>query len=482
METSTIAAIATPFGTGGIGIIKVSGTAAIRIARSIFSPRGFASAQASSKAQTFQKTKQADSAEKLFGGEFKAHHLYHGYILDPSNGQIIDEVLLSVMKAPRTYTREDVVEINAHSGLCALQAILNLVLRNGARLAEPGEFTKRAFLNGRIDLTQAEAVIDLINARTQKELQIANSLLSGSMRAVVLEVRRVLREVMAEIEAGIDFPEEIEADTAKMRIRIQEEVIGSLQKLLEDYRGGAIVRQGLKVAIVGKPNVGKSSLMNQLLQKERVIVTEAPGTTRDLIEETFNLKGIPMIVTDTAGLHETLDPVELLGIQKVHDYIEQADMILFMVDISRALDDKDLAIYRRIANKNVVLVQNKVDLVPQEYNLKLPDEWQNLPHEKVSALFRQGIERLMQMIFTRAVGESGLDLDNRIVPNSRHAHALQKSLQAASVAEKGIKAGVGSELIALDIQEALSRLGEIIGATATDEVLDQIFSQFCIGK
>jgi tRNA modification GTPase len=296
-EPDTIAAIATPGGRGGIGIIKISGLQSFPIARSIFRPAD----------SDLRLGSPAEADPKFEQLEFESHRIYYGHIVDPDNGRPLDEVLVSTMKAPRTYTREDVVEINAHGGAVVLHAILKLVLKKGARFAEPGEFTKRAFLNGRIDLTQAEAVIDIINARTQKNLELATGQVTGRLRRMLVSVRGELTDLLTRLEAAIDFPEDVEEliDPGETARTVEKEVVTPLKRLIRNYIDGHIFRDGLSVAIVGRPNVGKSSLLNQLAKKDRAIVTAIPGTTRDIIEETLNIKGIPVIVSDTAGVHKT---------------------------------------------------------------------------------------------------------------------------------------------------------------------------------
>ena len=388
------------------------------------------------------------------------------------------------MKAPNTYTREDVVEINAHAGGVILSAVLELVLQNGARMARPGEFTQRAYLNGRIDLAQAEAVIDLINARTEKELLIASRHLDGDMGKAVETLRRQLRDILVEIEAVIDFPEEMGDgfDFKKEKDILQKKVINNINDLIDRYRRAQVYREGLRIVIIGKPNVGKSSLMNRLLQRDRVIVTPVPGTTRDSIEETIDLNGIPVILADTAGLHDTEDPIELLGIKKVHEYIEKAKLLLFVVDLSETLTKQDRDIYRKIKRKEIILVQNKADLVPADFDMDMPQSWKFGHKIRTSALYNQGLDQLRNAIEKNGLREEKIDLSDQIIPNLRQRQALEKSLSAAMSAHKGFDAQLSPELVAIEIKEALNVLGEISGTTASDEILDQIFSRFCVGK
>ena len=423
--------------------------------------------------------------EETADQSFCSHQLYHGYIADKETGKTYDEVLFTVMRAPYSYTREDVVEIQAHSGFVALSGILELVLKKGARLAEAGEFTKRAFINGRIDLSQAEAVIDIINAKTQQSLEIAANQISGNLGVQIQAIRDALMNILVEIEAGIDFPDSVGEiiDANHIITGIRSEVINPLKEMLSRYEHAHVLRDGLKLIVVGKPNVGKSSLMNRLIQKDRVIVTHIPGTTRDLVEETINIHGIPVIVTDSAGLHETNDPVEVIGIQKTHEYIVQSDLVLFMVDVSRDLTEADFQIYDRIKNKRAILVFNKSDIVKDGgYRLDIPPQWRDLPNVKTSALYNWGFETLKELIAKICLGESGFDTRNVIIPNIRHKQALERSIQASESAVMGIQEGTMFELVAIDIQEAIDSLGEITGVGAREDVLDQIFSRFCIGK
>ncbi len=471
MKQDTIAAIATPVGSGGIGIIKISGRDALSIAAAIFQKTG--------DAPDGSRTTQAHLAAAR-----QSHRLYHGHIVDPENGRVLDEVLISEMSAPHTYTREDVVEINTHSGHVVLAATLELVLKQGARLAEPGEFTKRAYLSGRIDLTQAEAVVDLINSRTDKALEIAASQIRGDLKQKVETIRDILLESLTEIEAAIDFPEDVEdiIKDGKAVAVIANKAIEPLKELIQQYKEAHILRDGIKMVVVGKPNVGKSSLMNRLIQNDRAIVTSIPGTTRDLIEETLNIGGIPVVVADTAGLHETDDPVEVIGIQKTEEYINRSDLVLFMIDASEPLAREDHRIYETIHNKRSILVVNKIDLVNHKYGPDLPDTWEQTPAIKISALYGEGLGALKDLIAKTAMGEFQLEAENVTIPNLRHKIALERCLQLTASAVEAINNKTPFELIAIDIQEAIDALGEIVGLTTREDVIDQIFGRFCIGK
>ena len=471
MEQDTIAAVATPVGSGGIGIIKISGRDALSIAEAIFQKTG--------NAPDGLRTTDAHLVAAL-----QSHRLYHGHIVDPENGSVLDEVLLAKMLAPHTYTREDIVEINTHSGHVVLAATLELVLKQGARLAEPGEFTKRAYVSGRIDLTQAEAVVDIINSRTYKALEIAASQMRGDLKQKVEAIRDILLEILTEIEAAIDFPEDVEdsiKDGNALAV-IANKAIEPLKELIRQYENAHILRDGIKMAVVGKPNVGKSSLMNRLLQNDRVIVTPVPGTTRDLIEETLNIRGIPVVVADTAGLHETDDPVEVIGIQKTEEYINRSDLVLFMIDASEPLAREDYRIYETIHNKRSIIVVNKIDLVGKNDGPDLPDTWEQTPAIKISALYGEGLGALKDLIVKLSMGEFQLEAENVTIPNLRHKIALEHCLHLATSALEAINNKTPFELVAIDIQEAIDALGEIVGLTTREDIIDQIFSRFCIGK
>lgn len=463
---STITAISTPAGPGGIGIVRISGNDTLQIARSIFRRTG--------------NGKDDSNTDETI---FESHKLILGNIIDPESGRVIDEVLLTYMKAPKSYTMEDVVEINAHSGSVVLNTILKLVLQKGARLAEPGEFTKRAFLNGRVDLTQAEAVADIIQSKTEKSLEIAISQSSGFLGRRIEGVRNSLQEIMISLEAAIDFPEDIEEDLDNSHLMglIEKDVINNIDELIKHYNDGSMIRDGLKICISGKPNVGKSSLLNCLARKDRAIVTPIPGTTRDVVEEVIDIDGIPVNILDTAGLHETEDPVETIGIQKAWDQINNSDGVLFMLDAGRDADQHDNAIFEKIREKNIILVINKSDLVEEDFFPDIPDEWKPLPAIKISALYDKGVDMLKGLIKEVLTGSTD-GLESAMIPNIRQKDALERSLKAACLAVDGLKNGLTAELISLDIQEAKSCLEEILGINAGEDVLGEIFSKFCIGK
>ena len=471
MNDSTIAAVATPIGAGGIGIIKISGQNALQIALQIFQ-------------RSHSSISNPDDKNSADISSFRSHHLYHGYIVDPENEQLVDEVLLVVMLAPHSYTREDVVEIQAHSGPVVLRSILDLVLGYGAVIAGPGEFTKRAYINGRIDLTQAEAVIDIINARTNKSLEIAASLIKGEMQLCIERISDYLFNFLAEINAAIDFPEDVEETINVDRITdvLQNNIINTIKELIEQYDNGHILRDGIKLVIVGKPNVGKSSLMNSLVKKERSIVTALPGTTRDLIEESFSLSGMPIIIADTAGLHDTDDPVEAIGINKAKDYIDCSDLILFIIDGGSILTHEDHEIFKMINTRNSILVINKSDLFSDRHKVNTPDNWRKMPGVEISALYNRGLDELKDLIIKILYGENGFDPRTVIIPNLRHKLILDRCLVSLCSAVDGLNRESPLELIAIDVNEALDLLGEITGSSANNDVIDKIFNKFCIGK
>ncbi|MBW2020894.1 MAG: tRNA uridine-5-carboxymethylaminomethyl(34) synthesis GTPase MnmE [Deltaproteobacteria bacterium] len=459
MDSDTIAAVATPPGAGGIGVVKISGPRAIPVALPLLRPSRDPS-------------------------RLKSRHLYYGCIVDPETEKTLDEVLFVVMRGSHTYTREDVVEIQAHGSKCGLGAILELVLKQGARLAEPGEFTKRAFLNGRIDLSQAEAVIEVVNAQTAEGLALAARQLKGDLFQAIQSIRSPLEDLLVAVEAAIDFPDDVEdiIHPEPFAKRLIHDVIGPLEALLAHYDEGHVYREGVAAIIIGRPNVGKSSLMNRLLQKERAIVTAVPGTTRDFIEETVNIRGIPLRLIDTAGLHDTDDALEVVGIRFTRQRLDEADLVLFMVDCAMPLNDEDVQIYGLVRNRRAVLVINKIDLVPHVPIKTIVQRFPGLPWVEISALYNRGIDKLKDAVFREVTHQGGpVDLPP-IVPNLRHKVAIEKALRASREAAEGFRIGRPAELVAVDLKEALDALGEIIGVTTTEAILDQIFSRFCIGK
>lgn len=458
-QEETIAAISTPFGESGIGIVRISGPAAESIARKLF------------------KTKSDQPY-------FISHHFHYGELIDPKSGNPVDEVLIALMKSPKTYTREDILEIHCHGGYYLLQKVLEIVLREGARVALPGEFTKRAFLNGRIDLTQAEAVIDLIKAKTQTSLEIANQQLRGSLYKEMTELRSQLIERLALIEAHIDFPEEeIEPITFRELKEDFKKMVYQMEEWIASYEEGKIFREGISCAIVGKTNVGKSSLLNVLLKEERAIVTPIPGTTRDVIEEVLNIYGIPVRLIDTAGLRKPTDSIEQEGVRRAKERVGDSDFVLLMLDGSRALDDDDKEIFKEIKGKKRVVIINKNDL-PLRISLEdVKSRFKDDPIVLISALRDEAIDDLKKTIYTSLIHRDvRATPEHLIVANIRHKTALTQVKDNLSNAVKGLEEGISLEFIAFEIRSALDALGETVGETTTEEVLNQIFEQFCIGK
>jgi tRNA modification GTPase len=454
----TIAAISTPVGMGGIGIVRCSGPLAQAIAGQVFRRREGA-------------------------GPLLSHHFYLGEIIRPRDGVVLDEVLLVFMRRPKTYTREDVLEIHCHSGVLILQEILRAVLGSGARLAEPGEFTKRAFLNGRIDLTQAEAVIDLIQSKTRRSLELANRQRSGKLAGEVHRIKERLLDLLALLEAGIDFPEEEvpELSPPEVAQRLRESR-NDLDALLGTYGEGRIYREGIAAVIVGRPNVGKSSLLNCLLKEERAIVTAIPGTTRDVIEEVANIEGIPLRIMDTAGLRHARDAIEEEGVRRTRDCLAQADLAIWVLDGSEPLTAEDFDILPQVRPKKTVVAINKNDLAQRFSPGDLQGQIPEALLVSISALHGSGIEGLKKGIQRLALNGRLESSAETILSNLRHKRAIEVARGALSEALSSLGANLSFEFITLDVREALDALGEIVGETTSGEVLDRIFEQFCIGK
>ncbi len=450
--------MSTPPGAGGIGIIRMSGAESLEILRRIFVPLDKNCA-------------------------YESHRLYYGHVTDPADGKVLDEVLAVYMQAPRTYTREDVVEIHCHGSFLVLQNVLELLLRQGVELAEPGEFTKRAFLNGRIDLTQAEAVIDILTARTNKGVDLAQEQLSGSLFQQIDIIRKSLTNMRAVIEVAIDFPDEdVEiVDHSHLISQLDTEVASPLDKLLRSAEQGKIYREGISVVIAGLPNVGKSSLLNTLLQEERALVTEIPGTTRDTIEEYIDILGMPVRLVDTAGIREDAEIVEELGIQRAKELINAADLVLFMLDGAREISAADVRLYESVAHKPLLVLVNKTDVCKVHEGFTRP-LGTDAPAVYISAREQHGIEELKKAIFNRVASGSEQWEETACAPNMRHKLALQKANEACIRIQDALNMGLTSDLIAVELQECLDQLGEIVGETTTEDILDVIFEQFCLGK
>ena len=456
MLDDTIAAVATPLGEGGLAVIRLSGAEALAVADRSFRPAGHASVTPSAAA---------------------THTIQFGHVV--RDGQTVDEALLAVMRAPRTFTREDVVEITCHGGVLAAKLVLDTVLANGARLAEPGEFTRRAFLNGRIDLAQAEAVADLIHSRTELALRVANEQLAGKLSQRINKLRDEMLETLAHIEAHIDFPEEdIAPDTRDQLLGRLEQGVAFMDELLRTAPEGQILRRGIRAAIIGRPNAGKSSLLNQLLGHDRAIVSAIPGTTRDTIAETANIRGLPVVFIDTAGLREARDEIEVEGVRRSRQTLEQAEFILHVFDAAEPLTEADEVYLAEFAGKKRILVRNKVDLAMR---LHFPSELKG-PVADVCCLTGQGIEPLKdaikEMVWSGAIKAEML----QVMINSRHQDALNRARAATLSTLNALRANQTLELVALDLRIAVNAVGEIVGQTTTEDLLNLIFSQFCIGK
>ena len=456
-DRTTIAAISSPPGAGGIGIIRISGPEALAMMQRVFRP-----------------------ADRHCS--YTSHRLYYGKIVEPSSERFLDEVLAVYMAAPRTYTREDVVEIHAHGGHLVLQSILELLLAGGAHLAQPGEFTKRAFLNGRIDLTRAEAVIDILSARTRKGVDLALEQMSGTLYRRVDAMRASLVRLRALLEVAIDFPEEdVEiVDRPALIQQLDADVLQPLHSLITSSTQGRILREGALVVIVGLPNVGKSSLLNTLLQQERALVTAVPGTTRDTIEEYVDIGGLPIRLVDTAGIRDDAGEIERLGIQRARDSINRADLVLFVIDGSREVSVEDRSLFRTVVHKPLLTVINKSDL-PQRLD-RHSEESICADSLTISALNHDGLANLKQQIFDRITGGREQWQEEGCAPNLRQNVALQQAERSLLMVRQGLEDGLSSDLIAIDLLDGLNHLGEIVGETTTEDMLDVIFNQFCLGK
>jgi tRNA modification GTPase len=452
----TIAAIATPIGEGGLAIVRVSGPDALALADKVFVPAGKAATKPSAA---------------------PTHTIHYGHVV--RDGRRLDEVLLSVLRAPRTYTREDVVEISCHGGLLVTKLVLDAVLAAGARLAEPGEFTRRAFLNGRLDLAQAEAVCDLISSRTELALAAAHEQLAGKLSQRIHRLRDDLMHALAHIEAHIDFPEEdIAPETREQLERRLDGALAFLDELLRTADEGQMLRRGIRAAIVGRPNAGKSSLLNQLLGHDRAIVSPIPGTTRDTIQETANIRGLPVVFIDTAGLREATDVIEQEGVRRSRQALQQAELVVHVFDASEPLADADARYLTEFAGRKRVLVRNKIDLPVQ---LHLPADLRE-PTVDVCCLSGQGIESLKDAI-KQLVWAGDIQAESlQVMINARHQDALRRARVSVQQARNALHEGLSLEFVALDLRLGTNAVGEIVGQTTTEDLLDAIFSQFCIGK
>lgn len=453
----TIAAISTPPGEGAIAIVRLSGATAVATANAVF--RGADLTQVAS------------------------HTIHYGHIIDPANRQVVDEVMVSVMRAPKTFTREDVIEINCHGGIVATNRILQIVLRAGARLAEPGEFTKRAFLNGRIDLTQAESVMDIIRAKTDRAMQVAENTLDGDLRKLITTLRQDILEVLAQVEVNIDYPEyDTDEFTTKLMLEKAQAVLTRVDALLATATTGKVLREGLATAIIGRPNVGKSSILNRLLHEDKAIVTDVAGTTRDVLEEYVNVQGVPLKLVDTAGIRDTADKVEKIGVARSKQALTAADLVLLVLDASQPLTADDRELIALTQTKRRIVVLNKQDLPAQLDRTELaqlvpPAEW--LDTTATSSVGLAPLAERIAQLFNTGVTNSQTQV---MVANARQADLLRQAQTSLHSVIDGIHAGMPIDLVQIDMTAAWDQLGEITGDAAPDELITQLFSQFCLGK
>lgn len=455
----TIVAISTAIGEGGIGIVRMSGENALNILNRVF--------------------KNINNRDTM---EMKSFTMRYGHIIDDESNETVDEVIVSYMKAPNTYTKEDVVEVNCHGGVVAVRRILALLIKKGARLAEPGEFTKRAFLNGRIDLSQAEAVIDLIRAKTEESMKIALEQSDGKLSKQVKILMKELLGMLAHVEAAVSFPEDdIESIVNDEMVQKGKNIKMEIESLIQNANTGRILREGLNTIIVGKPNVGKSSLLNELLQEKRAIVTDIPGTTRDVIEEYINIRGIPVKLVDTAGIRSTHDVVESIGVEKSKEYIEKSDLVIFMVDNSRPIEDEDEEIIKMLTGRKIIVVVNKVD-IPGIADIEyLKSKLNNSPLIFTSLSTKNGVDLIKDKI-ADMVFEGHIKTKDISVTNVRHQDALIKAGESVQRGIDTILSGLPLDFAGIEFKDAYLKLGEITGDTVEEDIIDRIFADFCIGK
>lgn len=459
MDLDTITSISTPMGEGAIGIVRLSGPQAVEI------------------------------ADKLYKGkhllnDVPSHTINYGHIIDPESKEVIEEVMVSVLRAPKTFTREDIIEINCHGGILTINRVLELTMTYGARMAEPGEFTKRAFLNGRIDLSQAEAVMDFIRSKTDRASKVAMNQIEGRLSDLIKKQRQSILEILAQVEVNIDYPEydDVEDATTEFLLEQSKEIKQEINRLLDTGAQGKIMREGLSTVIVGKPNVGKSSMLNNLIQDNKAIVTEVAGTTRDVLEEYVNVRGVPLRLVDTAGIRETEDIVEKIGVERSRKALSQADLILFVLNNNEALTQGDYTLYEVVKNEDVIVIVNKMDLEQNIDINEVKDMIGDTPLIQTSMLKQEGIDELEIQIRDLFFGGEVQNQDMTYVSNSRHISLLKQARQTIQDAIDAAESGVPMDMVQIDLTRTWEILGEIIGETASDELIDQLFSQFCLGK
>lgn len=460
MEFDTISSISTPMGEGAIAIVRLSGDEAINI------------------------------ADKIYKGKHKlinvdSHTINYGHIIDPETNDVVEEVMVAVMRAPRTYTREDIVEINCHGGIMTVNRVLELTLSNGAKLAEPGEFTKRAFLNGRIDLSQAEATMDFIRSKTDRASKVAMQQIEGRLSTLIKGLRQSILEILAQVEVNIDYPEydDVEEATNQFLLAEAEKIKTSIESLLQTGSQGKILREGLSTVIVGKPNVGKSSMLNNLIQDNKAIVTEIAGTTRDVLEEYVNVRGVPLRLVDTAGIRETDDIVEKIGVERSREALSKADLILYVLNYNESLTESDYQLAEVIKNEDVIVIINKTDL-SQALDIEEVKQMVgvNTPIVMTSMVDQSGIEQLEEKIRDLFFEGTVSNQDMTYVSNARHISLLKDAKQSISDAIMAAESGVPIDMIQIDLIKTWELLGEVIGESVADGLIDQLFSQFCLGK
>lgn len=459
MELDTITSISTPMGEGAIAIVRLSGPDAISIADSIYKGK--------------KQLSEVDS-----------HTINYGHILDPDSGEIVEEVMVAVMRAPKTFTREDIVEINCHGGLVTVNRVLELTLSNGARMADPGEFTKRAFLHGRIDLSQAEAVMDFIRSKTERASKVALGQMEGRLSELIKGLRQSILEILAQVEVNIDYPEydDVEEATSQFLLKEAANIEQEIDKLLKTGQQGKIMREGLSTVIVGKPNVGKSSMLNNLIQDNKAIVTEVAGTTRDVLEEYVNVRGVPLRLVDTAGIRETEDIVEKIGVERSRKALSEADLILFVLNYNESLTESDYQLFEAIKDEDFIVIINKTDLEQHLDMDELKEMIGDHPIVQTSMVEQQGIEELEQKISELFFGGQVQSQDMTYVSNSRHIALLKDAKSSINDAIHSAEEGIPIDIVQIDLIKTWELLGEVIGEEASESLIDQLFSQFCLGK
>ena len=459
MDFDTITSISTPMGEGAIGIVRLSGPQAIEIGDILYK-----------------------GTKKL--SEVETHTINYGHIIDPETNETVEEVMVSVLRAPKTFTREDIIEINCHGGILTINRILELTMTYGARMAEPGEYTKRAFLNGRIDLSQAEAVMDFIRSKTDRASKVAMNQIEGRLSDLIKKQRQSILEILAQVEVNIDYPEydDVEDATTDFLLEQSKRIKEEINRLLETGAQGKIMREGLSTVIVGRPNVGKSSMLNNLIQDNKAIVTEVAGTTRDVLEEYVNVRGVPLRLVDTAGIRDTEDIVEKIGVERSRKALSEADLILFVLNNNEPLTEDDQTLFEVIKNEDVIVIINKTDLEQRLDVSELREMIGDMPLIQTSMLKQEGIDELEIQIKDLFFGGEVQNQDMTYVSNSRHISLLKQARQSIQDAIDAAESGIPMDMVQIDLTRTWEILGEIIGESASDELIDQLFSQFCLGK